>query len=123
MVNAQIELEYVVLRCRDLEQSRAFYSALGLELAQEQHGKGAPHYSCNLGRVVIELYPLVGKESAGVRLGLRLVSVRSAVTAAVKAGATVVRLDVDAIVPSAVLRDPDGHEIAIVEEVGSGGSA
>ena len=114
-MSGRIQLDHVVLRCRDLERSRAFYAALGLQLVPEQHGRGRPHYSCSVGGVVMELYPLSGQESAGVRLGFRVPSVRLTVEAAERVGAEVVRVAAAGAAPSAVLRDPDGHEIAIVE--------
>jgi lactoylglutathione lyase len=106
-------LEYLVLRCSDLERSRTFYEALGLQLTHEQHGRGTPHYSCNLGETVLEPYPLSGRPSSGARLGLRVASVRATVEAMARIGADV-RVAPDGA--SAVIRDPDSHEIAIVED-------
>jgi len=107
-----VGLQYLVLRCADLERSRTFYEALGLRLTPEQHGRGAPHHSCNVGDVVLELYPLSGRPSAGARLGLRVASVGAVVEAMARIGADV-RVAPDGT--SAVIRDPDGHEIAIVQ--------
>ena len=50
-------LSLIVLRCVDLEASRTFYAALGLCFETEQHGNGPVHYSCQLGDLVLELYP------------------------------------------------------------------
>ncbi|WP_420873805.1 VOC family protein [Nocardia huaxiensis] len=48
----------MVLYVEDLEASRAFYRALGLDLIREQHGRSPVHYSVVLaGGEVIELYP------------------------------------------------------------------
>lgn len=33
-----IELDHLVVRCADLEASRAFYEAIGLVFAKERHG-------------------------------------------------------------------------------------
>ena len=107
-----MNLEYIVLRCSDLEGSRRFYEALGLQCSREQHGQGPPHYSCHVGQVVLELYPLSGRSSAGLRLGLRVPSVRTIVEGMERMGSDV-RAAPDGA--SAVIRDPDGHEIAIVE--------
>src|SRR4051812_20570871 len=111
----QIRLEYVVLRCADLERSRAFYQALGLKLEAEQHGRGAPHYSTKIGEVVVELYPLGEKPSSGLRLGLHVRHLEITVAMLKAVGADIVRADLAASVPSAVIRDPDGHEVAIRE--------
>jgi lactoylglutathione lyase len=107
-----ISLEYIVLRCSDLESARRFYEALGLQFSREQHGNGPLHYSCHVGQVVLELYPLTSRSSSGLRLGLRVPSVRTIVEAMTSIGADV-RTTPDGA--SAVIRDPDGHEIAVVE--------
>jgi lactoylglutathione lyase len=54
---AQIKLGLLVLRCSNLEKSLAFYQAIGLSFAQEQHGSGPLHYAYEIGRTVMELYP------------------------------------------------------------------
>lgn len=51
------ELDVVVLRCADLDATLAFYERLGLEFAEEQHGRGPRHFSTQLGAAVLELYP------------------------------------------------------------------
>jgi catechol 2,3-dioxygenase-like lactoylglutathione lyase family enzyme len=109
-----IGLEYVVLRCADLERSRAFYEALGLDPVAEQHGGGARHYACAVGRIVLELYPSSGKPTSGLRLGLGVENVGAVVDAMRRAGADLVRADVTGPSPQAVLRDPDGHEVVLV---------
>jgi lactoylglutathione lyase len=38
-------LNLIVIRAADLDKSLAFYRALGLEFAQEQHGTGPVHYA------------------------------------------------------------------------------
>jgi lactoylglutathione lyase len=109
-------LEYVVLRCADLERSRSFYEALGLRPEREQHGRGPVHYSCDLGGVVLELYPLGRSRTSGVRLGIRVRSVGETVESLRRIGAAVIRAQTDEQPGSAVVRDPDGHEIALTEE-------
>lgn len=108
-----LELDHIVIRCRDLDRSRAFHEALGMAFAREQHGRGPLHYACRLGTVVLELYPATGEASAPIRIGLRVRDVRNTLAAAKAAGGTVVRDHTDADEPSAVVRDPDGHEIAL----------
>ena len=51
------ELDVVVFRCADLDATLAFYEGLGLEFAEEQHGRGPRHFSTQLGQAVLELYP------------------------------------------------------------------
>lgn len=106
-----ITLEYVVLRCHDLERSRAFYEALGLRPVSEQHGKGARHYACDLGGIVLELYPFSGKPSSGLRVGIRVANVAATVAALKQSGGDLHRAQPH----SAVVLDPDGHEIHLTE--------
>lgn len=51
-------LRTLVLRCADIDRSRAFYAALGMVFEFEQHGNASGHYSTNLGGLVLELYPV-----------------------------------------------------------------
>ena len=113
-------LDYVVLRCADLDQSRMFYEAVGLVFVPEQHGGGARHYSCVLGATVLELYPARGKPSSGVRLGLRLPDVEAALEVLRSIDADIVRTDAEGTTPSAVLRDPDGNEVVLQPAAASG---
>jgi lactoylglutathione lyase len=109
-------LEYIVLRCRDLERARAFYEAVGLHPVREKHGQGAEHYACAIGGAVVERYPLSQKPTSGVRLGLRVPSVAAAVESVRRLGGQVVRLTNDGPSPSAMVLDFDGHEISLSEQ-------
>ncbi len=67
-------LGLLVLRCDDLERTRAFYDALGLTFTPEQHGAGPRHFSAKLGSLVLELYPASAahRPETGLRLGLSI---------------------------------------------------
>jgi catechol 2,3-dioxygenase-like lactoylglutathione lyase family enzyme len=65
-----MQLNLLVLRCKNIETSKNFYEKLGLKFIKEQHGKGAVHYATYVGQVVLELYPLKkGFEIEQSRLG------------------------------------------------------
>jgi hypothetical protein len=53
-----LSLSLLVLKTRQMEKMRAFYGALGIDLAEEQHGKGPVHYAGRVGAAVLEVYPL-----------------------------------------------------------------
>jgi hypothetical protein len=55
---SDLSLSLLVLKTRQIEKMRAFYGALGIDLAEEQHGKGPVHYAGKIGAVVLEVYPL-----------------------------------------------------------------
>ena len=67
-----VRLSLVVLKTREVDSLRRFYNALGVELTEEQHGKGPLHFAGPVGDVVLELYPLPEKSTptdATTRLG------------------------------------------------------
>ncbi|CAA6818575.1 MAG: Unknown protein [uncultured Sulfurovum sp.] len=65
-----MQLNLLVLRCKNIKTSKAFYEKLGLTFVQEQHGKGPVHYSTLMEELVMELYPLTkGSEIDNIRLG------------------------------------------------------
>ena len=68
MNHTKPQLDYIVVRCADIERSREFYNALGLALVREQHGNGTVHYASDLGGAVLELYPSIGQPTAGLRI-------------------------------------------------------
>jgi len=109
-------LSLIVLRTPDLERAVDFYEHLGLEFVREQHGAGPVHYSAQLGRVVLELYPCAGKVERGgpadVRVGLEVDSIADVLeqldseasdSADKRAGSPV------------VVRDPDGRAVELRE--------
>ena len=48
----------LVIRCFDIEKTKLFYEIIGLKFKQEKHGNGPIHYSCDLGDVIFEIYPV-----------------------------------------------------------------
>src|SRR5690606_35870227 len=46
----------LVLRCADIDASRAFYEALGAHFVEAKHGEGPRHYAATLGGITHELY-------------------------------------------------------------------
>jgi catechol 2,3-dioxygenase-like lactoylglutathione lyase family enzyme len=104
----------IVLRCADIERSREFYEALGLVLVAEQHAAGPRHYSATIGGTVLELYPRRDAETRGLRFGLSVSDLATAVSAVERVGGRVVPAE-PRRTPCAVVRDPDGHTIELTE--------
>lgn len=68
-----MQLNLLVLRCKNIETSKKFYEKLGLKFQKEQHSKGSVHYSTYVGQMVMELYPLKnGYHVENSRLGFKL---------------------------------------------------
>src|SRR4051812_32904472 len=86
-VMAAPSLALVVLRCKDLEASKNSYASLGMRLCEEKHGNGPKHYACDLGGLVLELYPgqsgtAPDPKTAGATMhGFRVRSLDDALTA------------------------------------------
>jgi hypothetical protein len=100
----ETNLSLVVLRCSDLEASRAFYELLGLSPVREQHGDGPVHYSLSAGSTTIELYPSLGKSTSDLRIGIstpNLSEVRQRLEQSRSVGRHL------------VVVDPDGHVIEL----------
>lgn len=104
-------LTLLVLRCRDVEVSRRFYSALGLVFIEEQHGSGPVHYSCQLGATVLELYP-AQSTTTSTRLGIGVPSVAIALESLRSLGGRIER-EPAAESDSCLVRDPDGNAIEL----------
>jgi lactoylglutathione lyase len=114
-----VSLTLLVLKTQQVERLRTFYSALGIELAKEQHGKGSIHYAGRAGEVVLELYPLpddVGSVDATTRLGFSIENLAEVVEAIHAIGAPVLTEPQET--PwgyRAVVRDPDGRAVELYQ--------
>jgi predicted enzyme related to lactoylglutathione lyase len=110
-------LNLVVLFSPDLERTAKFYALLGIRFERERHGTGPEHLAARLGSQVLEIYPQTGNGGVSeVRLGFEINSVDAAVNAVRLVGGCVVSA------PQrgkwgyrAVLADPDGRRVEIVQ--------
>ena len=105
-------LSYLVLRCADLELSRQFYEALGVQLLPEQHGSGLKHYSSDVGGVILELYPFGGKPTSGLQIGFVVPDLGRVVEVLRSQWATVAMED-SGSAAAVTVTDPDGHRIEL----------
>jgi predicted enzyme related to lactoylglutathione lyase len=116
---AEISLTLLVLKTRQVERLRSFYKALGIELAEEQHGIGPIHYAGRVGELVLELYPLPddgGGVDTTTRLGFSVENLPGTIEATQAAGAPAISQPQDT--PwglRAVVRDPDGRAIELYQ--------
>jgi catechol 2,3-dioxygenase-like lactoylglutathione lyase family enzyme len=115
----QIALNLVVLRSPDTARAVEFYSRLGLRFTLHQHGNGPEHFAAELGDSVFELYPLSadGSPTLGTRIGFSVPSLDSAIAALSD------YLDVVISPPKdspwgrrAVIADPDGHRVELLQQ-------
>lgn len=110
-------LNLLVIRVSDIERSRPWYEDLGFSFAREQHGSGPVHYAAEQQGFVLELYPASAKNpvSAGVRLGFMVSAFDAVVSAKASAGQVIADPAVHDGVRRAVLVDPDGIKVEVVE--------
>jgi len=107
----------LVLKTRQVEQLRLFYQALGIELAEEQHGKGPVHFAGRAGDVVIEIYPLPDdgtQVDPSTRLGFAVQNLAEIVQTLQGIGIKIVTEPRETAWGfQAVVKDPDGRSVEL----------
>ncbi len=120
-----VSFSLLVLKTQQLEPLRAFYSALGIEFCEEQHGTGPTHYAGELGDAILEIYPLPEGEhnaDSSTRIGFFVEDVgfvleslwRNEFCELKKAKKTQWGY-------RAVVRDPDGRAVELCQQPDEGG--
>ncbi|MES2923175.1 MAG: VOC family protein [Verrucomicrobiota bacterium] len=116
-----IALNLVVLRSTDMERAAKFYSLLGLNFTRHRHGSGPEHFAAEVGGGVFEIYPQAadGPSTLGTRIGFSVRSLDSAINALSEYPGAVISAPKDSQWGRrAVIADPDGHRIELVESAG-----
>ena len=114
-----IAINLVVLRSPDMARAAAFYSRLGLQFTLHRHGTGPEHYAAELGGSVFELYPLSpdGPSTLGTRIGFCVPSLDTILAALNDCPGAVVSPAKDSEWGRrAVVADPDGHRIELLQQ-------
>ncbi len=115
---SEISLNLAVLRSTDVARAVAFYSRLGLRFSQHRHGNGPEHFSAELNGVVFEIYPATpnGASTLGARIGFRVPSVDAALASLADYPEAVVSPPKNSEWGRrAVVADPDGHRVELLE--------
>lgn len=112
-------LNLLVLRARDPQSLAGFYEKLGLAFVREQHGTGPEHHSCQAGSSTLEIYPLEDEslKTVGTRLGFSVDCIETTIASC--NGRVLSRLKTTAWGKRAVIEDPEGHKIELVESKGT----
>lgn len=113
-------LNLVVLRARDPKALAAFYSTLGMDFVQHQHGAGPVHFACERDGMVFEIYPTGpdGEPTRGLRIGFEVEDTRESVSRLLGEGAELVSAPRESTWGlRAVLVDPEGHKLELVQAV------
>ena len=108
------DLNLLVLRCRDLDASRAFYEQLGLAFRAHTHGAGPLHYAAESPTFVLELYPATTDTAADqTGLGFTVNDLPALHQRLTTAGLTPGPIRQHPWGTTFVLRDPDGRRIEL----------
>jgi lactoylglutathione lyase len=111
-----------VIRTADITRALAFYRAVDLVFAEEQHGVGPTHFSCNLGGMLLEIYP--GKPGSApertlagaTMLGFCVPSIERALSALARWSTPVLSGPMeDAWGRRVLVEDPDGRTVELRE--------
>lgn len=68
-----MELKLIVIRTADTQKLVSFYELLGLNFDYHKHSNSPYHYSTEIGKTVLEIYPLTKSQTETdkrLRLGL-----------------------------------------------------
>jgi len=115
---ADASLNLVVIRCAELDASARFYEAIGLSFVRHRHGNGPEHLASETPAMIFELYPLGDHPpTVSTRIRFKVDDIDTTLTTILAHGATLVTPARDS--PwgrRAVVADPDGHRVELVEE-------
>ena len=107
-------LNLVVLRCRDVEASRAFYERFGFVFAEHVHGAGPRHFAAEAAGFVLELYPAASADYADqTGLGFAVADLRGLHEQLSAGGLAPGAIKDNPWGVSFVLRDPDGRRVEV----------
>ena|SRR5690349_4041037 len=112
-------LNLLVLRAPDIEAAQCFYSLLGFSFTKHAHGNGPEHYAADSGGFVFEIYPQTDREDStkSTRIGFKVRELDPTIDRLVAGGGKLISPAKDS--PwgrRAVVADPIGHKIELVEE-------
>jgi lactoylglutathione lyase len=117
---ADVSLTLLVLKTRQVDAVRLFYQTLGIDLAEERHGKGPVHFAGRAGDVVMEVYPLPDDGTtaeASTRLGFAVENLAVIVQALQRNGTPLAKQPTHTARGfQAVVKDPDGRSVELTRQ-------
>lgn len=115
-------LKLVVIRSLEPAHTVRFYSLLGMPFEEERHGSGPIHWAASVAEMVLEIYPAKSAHEVGstTRLGFEVTEAGVVLERLRTAGFEVVKeLSQGPWGTRAVVRDPDGRLVEIVQAMTS----
>ena len=113
-----MQLNLLVIRAKRPRALAGFYERLGLVFQPERHGEGPEHLACEMKGCVFEIYPVTSRRPSteGLRIGFEVADLDAACNAALQADGILVEAPCDgAWGRRAVMRDPEGHLLDLVQ--------
>ena len=112
-----MSLNLLVLRCKNIEASKEFYSFFDFSFHKEQHGSGVQHYAATKNDFVLELYPVSkSKDSDNCRLGFTVQNIESLISIFKQQNWVEKDLFTRYSQKIFIAKDPDGRKIEILEK-------
>lgn len=107
-----MEINLLVLWCKELETSKQFYELLGFNFVKERHSDGPMHYSSQDAGFVFELYPLAKNEALdNSRIGFSLKGIQQVLSQVTTASQH--EFNGRQIY---IVQDPDGRKVELSEQ-------
>ena len=85
------------------------------EHQHRRHGEGAEHYACEDGPLVFEIYPQAGASTAATRIGFVVAALDELVADLAELGSLIAPPKASPWGRRAVVADPDGHRVELIE--------
>jgi catechol 2,3-dioxygenase-like lactoylglutathione lyase family enzyme len=106
-------LNLLVLRCRQIERTKAFYELFGLTFVKEQHGGGPEHYSASDDVGLFELYPADTNAADRTGLGFAFPDIEAVHMALRKGQYAPQKVRETEVGRTFVVYDPDGRRVEV----------
>jgi catechol 2,3-dioxygenase-like lactoylglutathione lyase family enzyme len=106
-------LNLLVLRCREMERTKAFYSLFGLNFVKEQHAAGPEHFSATDDVGTFELYPADSGAADRTGLGFAFTDIEPIHMALRKAQYAPQKVRETELGRTFIVYDPDGRRVEI----------
>ncbi len=116
---SHVTFKLLVMKTRQIENLRAFYQMVGLDLVEERHGNGPLHCAAEVESTVFELYPAMDGDSvdSSLRLGFGVSQLVETVELLRSNGAPIASEPKStAWGMRAVVRDPDGRAVELFQQ-------
>lgn len=113
-----VEVGLLVIRSNDMHQLAEFYSAIGMQFEKHSHPPCGEHYSTIEGNCVFEICQLKQGQTplTNFFFGLTVPDITTAVDAVIANHGEIVRPPESSERGStAIIRDPEGHRVLLVQ--------